>query len=94
MNIHIRDYPSLTADGLDKQHGEWADGLCVWDCWGQLRIPIAVRLYQGFQMLPPQTAPIQIQQNEALAICWPLKIRVGERGVIQVIAFIYHSHIK
>lgn len=85
---------SLTADGLDKQHDEWADGLCVWECWGQLRIPIAARLYQGFQMLPPQTAVIQTVQNEALAICWLLRMRVGKRGTMQVIAFTYHSHIK
>lgn len=79
MRIHIRYHPSLTADGLDKQHGEWADGPCVWECWGQLRTPTAVRLYQGFQMLPPQTALIQTLQSETLAICWLLSMRVGER---------------
>lgn len=45
-------------------------------------------------MLPRQTALIQFLQNEALAICWPLRIRVGESGAIKVIAFTYHSHIK
>lgn len=85
IRIHIRNHPSLTADGLDKQHGEWADGLCVWECWGPLRTPTAARLYQGFQMLLPQTALIQTLQSEALTVCWPLRMRVGERGAIQVI---------